>query len=145
MDDAVFSGLMSQFLLLPAIQTAFNGNILRREVNVLKQDNFPMLAAWVESGSEGDGPASDGECTDETTYTIVVADRLAAGDAQDVTIGRLVKAVKDAAETFAVAEQELELEIGHWSSDNNAADGDGDKVWASFPVTLTYTRDQGSY
>ena len=145
MDDATFSGLMSQFLALDAIQTAFGGNILRREVNILKHDNFPLLAAWVESGAEAGGTGSDGEYSDETTYTIVVADRLADGDAQDVVIGRLVKAVKDAAETFGVAGQELELEIGYWSSDNNAADGAGDKVWASFPITLTYTRDQGSY
>jgi hypothetical protein len=140
--DATFSGYVSTLLAKTAITDAFPV-IRRRQVNVLREERFPLLAAWVEGDDESADGGSDGEIQYEPVYTVLVAAKLQANQAQDVILGQLIKVVKDAIDAMGVAG--VEFKAGRWDADNNAAEGDGDKVWAAFPVTFKLYRLRGNY
>ena len=144
MANARFSGFMTSFMAEEALSAAFPIS-KRRQVNVLKEEEFPLLAVWVDRGGEGGEEASDGEFADEVTYMALVAAVLGEDEAQDVVLGEMVKTVRDLAETFAVQSQPVEWDIGDWEADNNADEGDGSKVWAAFPITMQFTRPRGDY
>lgn len=118
--------------------------IKRRQVNVIKEMEFPLLAAWVDrSGDSGDA-GSDGEIEEEATYFVLVATRLGDGEHQDVELGKLVKIVVDAARNFT-SDDGVEYFVGDWEGDNNANDGDGALVWAAMPITIQFSRPRGNY
>ena len=142
MDDAAFSGHIQAVLDKAAITGAFTV-IRRRQVNVLREDEFPLLAVWVEDDGEADVAGSDDEFQYEAEYTFLVAARLGDGDAQDVKIGQLIKAARDAID--AMTESGVEYSVGRWHADNGTAENEGDKVWAEFPVTIRYYRPRGDY
>jgi len=144
MAAAKYSGFIDQLLAEPAIVAAFGSQIHRRQVNVLKEDSFPLLAVWMDSAGHGGQAASDGKFSYEATFVFMVAAKLVDGESQDKRLGEMLKVVIDAAEAFSSAEG-VEFVIGDQDSDNNADSGDGSKVWASFAVTLNYIRARGEY
>lgn len=143
MADAAFSAFIDQVLEQAAIVAAFGTNIKRRQVNVLREEDFPVLATWVERDGEDTGSGSDGEITYECEYTFLVAARLGEGEKQDVILGRLLKTVKDVIDSVSITG--ANFTTGDWSADNDAAEGEGDRVWAEFGVSIVYYRPRGNY
>ena len=143
LDEAAFSGYIGQLLATQAIVDAFGSNVNRRQVNVLREEEFPLLAVWFDGDAESEGGGSDGGFAYETEYGVLVAARLGEDEAQDVVLGQLVKVVKDAADEMQVAG--IEFLTGRWDADNNAAEGEGDRVWAESGVTIRHERPRGDY
>lgn len=143
MAQAKYSGFIDSLLAEATIAAAFP-DVRRRQVNVLKEDVFPLLAVWMDRSGRGDLSASDDKFLYEATFIFLVAAKLADGESQDKALGSLLKVIIDAAEKHASAAG-VEIEIGDQDSDNNADSGDGSRVWASFAVTLSYLRARGDY
>ncbi len=137
--EAQFSGFMDALLAKDALTGAFT--IKRREVNVLREQEFPLLAVWVDRSGIAES-AGDDESRHETVYAAIVAARLGDGEAQDEALGRLLKIVFDTAETIAQAG--VDFEVGEWNTDSGAAEDEGSKVWAEFSITLDYQRPRGN-
>jgi hypothetical protein len=143
MSEARFSQYMSTFIARPEIAAAFPRRF-GRQVNVLRQQEFPLLAYWSDAGERAGDGGSDGEHDQDVTYLMLVAVRLGEDQRQDVELGKLVKVIKDLAGAIEMPDG-VDFTVGNWETDNNADDGDGKVVWASFPVTLSFTAPPDNY
>ncbi|MCK4624566.1 MAG: hypothetical protein KAV00_04590 [Phycisphaerae bacterium] len=140
--DATFSGYIGQLLGKAEIASAF-AMVRRRQVNVLREEEFPLLAVWVEGDAENDDGGSDGELQYEVEYAFLVAARLGDAESQDEVLGRLIKVLRDAVGAMQVAN--VEYHAGRWDTDNGAAEDEGDRVWAEFAVRVRYYRPRSDY
>ncbi len=143
LDEAKFSGHMSEFVAQLVATDEFEC-VKRRQVNVLKENEFPLLAVWSDRSGDSGNAASDGQIAEESTYWVLVAIRLGQDQEQDIELGKYIKLVKDTAETF-VSTGGARFTAGDWEGDNNANEGDGAMVWAAIPVSLQFDRDPGEY
>lgn len=139
---ARYSGHLAAFLAAAGITAAF-AVIRRRAVNVLREEVFPLLAVWLDRAGDDAEETGDGGFTEQAEFVLLAAARLAEGEAQDLALGGLIKVLKDAAESMAVAG--VEYQVGPWEADNNADGGEGDRVWAAAPLTIRFDRPRGDY
>ena len=78
----VFSKAMTALLAREEITSFFTSIARRRVEDVLKEREFPLLGVAV-SDNEQHAAAGDGQVTEQANYTLLLATRLGAGQAQD--------------------------------------------------------------
>lgn len=142
--EAKFSQYMDEFVGHADIAGAFGDNLLAREVNVLDEQEFPLLGYWLDDSDGAPGLGSDGEIGDQVTFGMTVATQLGDGEKQHVELGKLIKVVKDLADKFATANP-VDFKFGRWFTSSGASNKDGSKVWASTTVTMEYSYPRGNY
>lgn len=142
LSEAAFAGHIDSLLGQSAITTAF-ARIRKRAVNVKLENEFPLLAVWIDGDDVDPNQGGDDNSQRETECGILVAAKLADGDSQYSKLGQLMKVVQDTVENMAVSG--VEYELSRWDAESNAADGEGDRVWAGAALLVRHFRPRGNF